>query len=89
MDAPPPPLVEKAHTAQLAPTSDTPRGTGEVLSMRAKRRLASYLRLRLLELHEEGLARARDVILGRLRLEELLEDKTSLPHDGGKTASER
>ena len=78
-----PPLVEKAHAAQLAPASD------EVLSMRAKRRLAAYLRLRLLELREEGLARARDVILGRLRLDELLEERTSLPHDGGKTAPER
>ena len=78
-----PPRIEKAHAAQLAPASD------EVLSMRAKRRLAAYLRLRLLELREEGLARARDVILGRLHLEDLLDDKTSLPHDGGKTAPER
>jgi hypothetical protein len=78
-----PPPVDKAHASLCAPAH------AEILSMRAKRRLAIYLRLRLLELREEGLEGAREVIRGRLRLEDLLQDQSPFPHNGGKTVPER
>ena len=42
-------------------------------SPRARRRFASYLRLRLLEMREEGLERAADVVRRRLPVDTLLE----------------
>jgi hypothetical protein len=45
---------------------------GDVYSARAKRRMASYLRMRLLELREQGLRRAIDVVERRLPLDALL-----------------
>ena len=45
---------------------------GDVYSPRAKRRIANYLRLRLLELRLRGLERASEVIEHRLPLEALL-----------------
>jgi hypothetical protein len=44
----------------------------ELYSLRARRRFATYLRLRLLELREEGLSRAADAIEGRISVESLL-----------------
>jgi len=78
-----PPHVIQTPAAHYAPAFD------EVLSARAKRRLAILLRLRLLELREEGLDRARNVITRRMNIEQLLQDDSSLPHDGGKTVPER
>ena len=72
----------KAQPAVTAPALD------EVLSARAKRRLAILLRFRLLELREEGLERVRAVIERRMGVEQLLQDATPLPHHGGKTAPE-
>jgi hypothetical protein len=45
---------------------------GDVYSARAKRRMASYLRMRLLELREQGLRRAIEVIEGRMSVDDLL-----------------
>ncbi len=78
-----PPHVVQTPTAYYAPAFD------EVLSARAKRRLAILLRLRLLELREEGLDRVRNVITRRMNIEQLLQDESSLQHDGGKTVPER
>ncbi len=72
--------ITYAPAAVIAPAFD------EVLSVRAKRRLTILLRLRLLELREAGLDRARRVIEKRLNIEQLFQDDNTLPHDGGKTA---
>jgi hypothetical protein len=45
---------------------------GDLYSARARRRVAAYLRLRLLELRKMGLERAADVVERRLPVEELL-----------------
>jgi hypothetical protein len=50
----------------------TPLGAPELYSLRARRRFASYLRMRLLELRAEGLERAADVIQRRLPVDTLL-----------------
>lgn len=60
---PSPPAVRRPAVA-IAP--------GDLYAARAKRRLASYLRLKLLELREEGLERAAGVIEGRLGIDALL-----------------
>jgi hypothetical protein len=78
-----PPHVAKVQSAEYAPAFN------DVLSTRAKRRLAILLRMRLLELREEGLDRVRAVITRRLSVDELLQDHNPLPHDGGKTVPER
>ncbi|MGH7727904.1 MAG: hypothetical protein ACREM2_03815 [Vulcanimicrobiaceae bacterium] len=44
----------------------------DLYSLHARRRAATYLRLRLLELREEGLDRAVDVIEGRLPVDILV-----------------
>jgi|GEM_PF-1101104 len=45
---------------------------GDLYSARARRRLAGYLRLRLLELRELGLERAAEVVERRLPVDTLL-----------------
>jgi hypothetical protein len=47
---------------------------GDLYASRAKRRIASYLRMRLLELRLRGLERASEVIGHRLPLDVLLRD---------------
>jgi hypothetical protein len=47
---------------------------GDLYSSRAKRRIASYLRMRLLELRLRGLERASEVIEHRLPLDVLLKE---------------
>jgi hypothetical protein len=44
----------------------------DLYSARARRRLAAYLRMRLLELRKLGLERAADVVERRIPVEELL-----------------
>ncbi len=46
----------------------------DLYSLRARRRFASYLRLRLLELREARLERAADVVEGRLPVDVLVPD---------------
>jgi len=46
----------------------------DLYSLRARRRFASYLRMRLLELRKEGLERAADVIEHRLPVDALPPD---------------
>jgi hypothetical protein len=72
-----------AHALVLALTlparHPTPRpahprvAAGDLYSARVRRRLASYLRLRLLELRKAGLERAAGVIENRLPIETLFE----------------
>jgi hypothetical protein len=45
---------------------------GDLYSLRARRRFASYLRLRLLELREAGLERAAQAVERRLSVDDLL-----------------
>lgn len=45
---------------------------GDVYSLRARRRFAAYLRLRLLEMREAGLERAANVVEHRLPVDTLL-----------------
>ncbi len=49
-------------------------------SARFRRSTATYLRLRLLELREAGLDRARAAIEGRLSIDELLAERASAGH---------
>jgi hypothetical protein len=44
----------------------------DLYSLRARRRFASYLRLRLLELREAGLERAAQAVERRLSIDELI-----------------
>jgi hypothetical protein len=46
---------------------------GDLYAARVRRRMASYLRMRLLELRKAGLDRAADVIERRLPVDKLLE----------------
>ncbi len=61
------------HASRRAPS---PRAlappAGEVYSLRARRRFAAYLRLRLLEMREAGLERAANVVEHRLPVDTLL-----------------
>jgi hypothetical protein len=59
-----------AISAPRAPLARLP--VGDLYSARAKRRMASYLRMRLLELREQGLRRAIEVVERRLPLDALL-----------------
>ena len=55
------------------PSFDLP--VGDVYSARAKRRIASYLRMRLLELRKERLSRALEALEGRLGIDELIRSR--------------
>jgi hypothetical protein len=59
--SPPPPPAERALAAD------------ELFSLRARRRAAAYLRMRVLELRKARLDRAADVIERRLPVGELLQ----------------
>lgn len=61
-----------ASAQRLLPAVQT-----DLYSARAKRRFATYLRFRLLELRREGLEQAAAVVEGRLPLQKLL------PQPGG------
>jgi hypothetical protein len=66
-----------AHTAASAGTPAPHRTphieSADLYSLRARRRFASYLRLRLLELRKAGLDRAADAVERRLPVETLFE----------------
>ena len=51
-----------------------PLPAAELYSLRARRRFASYLRMRLLELRSEHLERAADAIERRLSVDRLLRE---------------
>jgi len=53
------------RTVEAPPSSD-------LFSLRARRRFAAYLRMRLLEMREAGLARAADAVERGLPVEQLL-----------------
>jgi hypothetical protein len=60
-------------------------GTRDLYSMRARRMVQAYLRLRLLELRETDLERARAVIEGRLRVDDLFSPTPGQASDRGAT----
>ncbi len=72
MEGPP----RRRHSAStLAPRRRPPLAEpAELYSPRARRRIAAYLRMRMLELRIEGLDRAAGVIEGRSPLRTLFED---------------
>jgi len=61
----------------------------ELFSARVRRSTVTYLRLRLLELHEEGLDRARAAIEHRLSIDDLLADPLLTPRRAGEPPSRR
>ncbi len=68
--------VRALRTANSAPAPSAAASPAvrpeELYSLRARRRFAAYLRLRLLELRSEGLSRAADVIERRLPVDDLI-----------------
>jgi hypothetical protein len=72
-------VTRPAPAAVATPRGDAERppatlpDTRDLYSLRARRRFAAYLRMRLLELRAEGLERAADVIRRRLPVDTLLE----------------
>ncbi len=74
-----PRAVRTARAATPAPAPAPPGASPspavrpeELYSLRARRRFAAYLRLRMLELRAEGLSRAADVIERRLPVDDLI-----------------
>jgi hypothetical protein len=59
------------HARPLS-AAETAVSAGDLYAARAKRRIASFLRMRLLELRLRGLDRAAAVVEHRLPLDELL-----------------
>ncbi len=66
-----PPQAAHPKRVPAAQGSPVPR-VSDLYSLRARRRFASYLRMRLLELREERLDRAADAIERRLPVDVLL-----------------
>ncbi len=60
--------------AKAAPPPPRTIRAGELYSLRARRRFAAYLRMRLLELRSQHLGRAADAIEHRLSVDELLRE---------------
>ena len=71
----PSPSHGAAHAAphDKPPVPALPAHVNDLYSRHARARIASYLRLRLLELHEEHLDRAAEVLRHRLSVDALLE----------------
>jgi hypothetical protein len=70
------PPVRPAHQHRKHPAASVlrlPPDSSDLYSLRARRRFASYLRLRLLELREANLERAAAVIEHRLPMTSLLD----------------
>jgi hypothetical protein len=68
-------VAREKHKPRAAPVAagslQSPR-IADLYSARAKRRMANYLRMRLLEMRRAGLDRAAAVVTHRLELEALL-----------------
>ena len=74
-------ILSRAPGAPSPSPAPRPLGAGraaaalrsdELYALRARRRFTTYLRLRLLELREEGLDRAAAAIEHRIRIDELV-----------------
>ena len=61
-------------SAKASPPPPRTVRAGELYSLRARRRFAAYLRMRLLELRAQHLDRAADAIEHRLSVDELLRE---------------
>ncbi len=71
-------IVRAKHPAHSPPRGPaelrfSPLSASDLYAARVRRRLASYLRMRLLELRKAGLERAADVVQKKLPLEKLFE----------------
>jgi hypothetical protein len=61
-----------AHPKQAAAPTRPAANSADLYSLRARRRFASYLRLRLLEMREAGLERAADAVERRIPVDALV-----------------
>jgi hypothetical protein len=68
----PRPVARSPHPEATRAAAPAPVPGADLYSLRAKRRFAAYLRLRLLELRAAGLSHAADVIERRLGPDALL-----------------
>jgi hypothetical protein len=68
-------FVARAHRGRERRPTRGAAPSGELFSLRARRRFAAYLRIRLLEMREAGLERAAEAVERRLPVEELLDPK--------------
>ncbi len=75
----PSPRAAPAVRSLARPTAARALRTDDLYSLRARRRFAAYLRMRLLELREEGLERAADVIERRLPIDTLVPKPSPRP----------
>ena len=73
--APPATALSRRHRPAARPPHRT--RADDLFSPRFKRRLAAYLRVRMLEMRAEGLRKAADVIEGRSPLRSLFEEDAS------------
>jgi hypothetical protein len=69
----------KSHATHIPGISTTAPpsemyATNDLYAIRARRRMAHYLRLRLMELHEARLERIEKVIRGELSIDDLLRE---------------
>ena len=66
------PPLQMPHAAHPLPQKSHSPSPEDLYSLRARRRFAAYLRLRLLEWREEGLERAAAVVERRLSVDTLV-----------------
>jgi hypothetical protein len=66
-------FVARARPQRRRHEAGVARPSGDLFSLRARRRFAAYLRIRLLEMREAGLERAAQAVERRLPVEELLD----------------
>jgi hypothetical protein len=68
------PAPSPRPAAHARPKAEPPLAlpVGDIYSARAKRRISSYLRMRVLELRKERLTRALEALEGRIGIDELI-----------------
>jgi len=66
------PAPTPVHRRERTPRRALAAEPGQLYSLRARRRFAAYLRIRLLEMREAGLERAAGVIERRLPVDAIL-----------------
>lgn len=79
--------AQQENARKPGPSTPPAAAAIELFAPRVRRSTQTYLRLRLLELREEDLDRARAVIEHRLRINDLLNDESD-PRAVGKPAVE-
>ena len=69
--------TDKGHTSSSRLARGERAVASDAYALRARRRFAAYLRLRLLEMREAGLERAADVVERRLPVDALVPKRRS------------